>query len=162
VTKYHLIGTHGREKVADAQRQSFFYERVDDPVSVPAFGNKASSLEYSKVARDRGGTDLEPIDDLAGRQLTALQVLQDLTSGRIGQSFEDSGLCGDIAHVLILAHELNSDGPQTSTRNDPVLGGDGRRAHRGQREVVSSQPVPSDGLVIAPGFDRDDVVGLPE
>jgi hypothetical protein len=57
------------------------------------------------VTRDRGSADLEPADDLSGRQLVTLEILEDLSSGWIGQSLENPGLDGSIiAYIPILAH----------------------------------------------------------
>jgi len=71
-------------------RQLIGLETVEDPVPIAPLAHQVGRLEDREVAGDRRSGDLEARRDGAGRQLTALQLLEDLTARGVGERPEDS------------------------------------------------------------------------
>jgi hypothetical protein len=96
----------------DAHGKTFLNEGVVDPIGVSAFENQTGVLEHAQMSGDRRGTDREPRSDLAGGALAALEILEYLTPGWVGQSSEYSGV---VIHDSILAILLISINPTVET-----------------------------------------------
>ena len=98
---HHLLRTDLGEKRSDAKGKPLLDERVEDPVGNAALGHESCRLEHAEVTRDRRGADREPTYDLTGREFASLQILQDLTAGRIRECLEHAS---NIIHIPMLAH----------------------------------------------------------
>ena len=70
-------------------RQLIGLEPVVDPVPIAPLAHQIGRLEDRKMPRDRGSRDVETRGDRAGRELPALQLLEDLAACGIGERPED-------------------------------------------------------------------------
>ena len=96
LTQDDLFGTDDREELAHAYGKSLLNQRVIDPIGVPALENQSGVLEDTQVPRDRWAADREPRTYLTSRELTSLEILEDLTSGGVSEGSETSGI---VIHV---------------------------------------------------------------
>ena len=100
LAEHDLLWAHDREELADAEGQSFLDERVVDPIGVPALHDESGVLENPQMPGDRRGADGESGSDVACGELAFLEVLEDLTSRRVGESPEHASI---VIHMLSLA-----------------------------------------------------------
>jgi hypothetical protein len=96
-----LLRTHSREELTHTDSQSFLNERVVDPIGVSALEDQACILEDAEVPRDRRSADRKARADLAGCQFTGLEILENLSPGRVSKSAKYAGV---IIHGSILAN----------------------------------------------------------
>lgn len=103
-----LVGTDRTQEPADAQRKSVLGERVEDAICRTPLANQPSRLEHAEMTRDRRTADRESPGNLASRQLTRPELLQDLAARRVRERAE--GACFlvsvDLFHSSFLALKL--------------------------------------------------------
>lgn len=85
LTQHNLFGAHGREKVADRQRESLAGQRVQNAIGVSPLSDETCLTQNAQVAGDRRPGGLELRGNLAGCQLAIFEVLQNLTTGGMGE-----------------------------------------------------------------------------
>jgi hypothetical protein len=118
LTQHDLFRTDDREELAHAQGNSLSNERVVDPIGVPTLENQSSVLEHAQVSRDRRSADREPRADLAGRELTGLEILEYLTPRWVGQSSEDACVIIHVSSLAILLRTIKPANQTTSCHID--------------------------------------------
>jgi hypothetical protein len=111
LAEHDLFGTDGGEELAHTQGQSFLHQGVVDAIGLSSLPDQSRRFEDTEVPRDGRGADGEVGDDLAGRQLTIPEILEDLPSGGVGQGSEDASI---IFHIRILATVLITNQPLPS------------------------------------------------
>ena len=103
-----LVGTDRTQEPADTQRKSFLGEGVEDAVRLTPLANQPSRLEHAEMTRDRRTADRESPGNLASRQLTRPELLQDLAARRVRERAEGTCFLGsvDLFHSSFLALKL--------------------------------------------------------
>ena len=103
LAEHNLLGADGGEELPDAQSKPLLHERVVDPIGVASFEDQACILEHTQMPGYRGSADREARGNVAHGELPALEILKDLASGGIGESFEHPCV---IIHICRLANVL--------------------------------------------------------
>ena len=122
-----LVGTDRTQEPADAQRESFLDEGVEDAVSLTPLANQPRRLEHAEMTRDRRTADRESPGDLACRQLACPELLQDLAACRVRERAEGACFLARVdafdASFLALKLETKqaSGGAQPSSCTPPEL-----------------------------------------
>src|SRR5580704_14387561 len=78
LAEHDLFWAHHRQELTHAHRESLLDQRVVDAIGIPALENESGVLENAQMARDGGGADGESRSDLAGGELTRLEILENL------------------------------------------------------------------------------------
>jgi hypothetical protein len=94
-----LLGAYNREKAAHAGSEALFDERVVDPVGLSPLSDESRPFEHGQVPGHGRTADGKASGDGSGSQLTVPQVLEDLTTGRVGERSEHPGIV--IGHLAI-------------------------------------------------------------
>ena len=90
-SQHDLLGAHGGEELAHREREAIFNERVENAVGVASLGDQPGAPQHREMTGDGWSGDREFRRDLACRKFAALEVLQNLPTGRVGEGFEDVG-----------------------------------------------------------------------
>jgi hypothetical protein len=105
-----LLGTDRAQEPADAQRQSFLSEGIEDPISLAPLANQSRRLQHAEMAGDRRTADRESPGNLACGQLTGPEFLQDLAARRVRERAEGTCFLArvDLFHSSFLALKLET------------------------------------------------------
>jgi len=76
------------QEIADVLSELRRFKLVVDAIAITALAHEVGGLQDRQMSRDRRTGDVETTRDRAGRELAVLQLLEDLSTGRICQSAE--------------------------------------------------------------------------